>query len=1088
MPNSVLASYSFLPWVRQGFGNEIIEADSLGNTLPADAVLERPEIQITAKVKASKEGSEQIKSILKTAKVQGPGDVLGVNHEAIIRTNPKRGVTNFETNNLCYVEFYEEDLPWRFTPARPVGNKLRPWLALVVLKENEFEKSTGGTPTPYITIAQEALDVVFCNEKDTYALAHVHVLEDLGDNTANPAPQLAKKLAQNQDLALSRILCPRKLEFTTPDPSLKYDPNVYHAFLIPAFETGRLAGLQLPIADIPAQQSSWSKSGISSGKNPTRYPYYYTWSFSVDKGGDFESLAELLEARELPNTVGKREMSMSSIGYGIETTQAADVIAFVEGAMKHPQYETAPWPMSDQDLRQQLLKVLNISADLQSTTPSSNTNIFYSPALENDPIIAPPIYGQWHKGVTRLRNNSSDWLHSLNLHPSHRAAAGLGVQVVQKHQETFMELAWEQIGAINEANQKKRESELMKRTSQVIANTKLFPQNELDLIIATGKTFDVLKTSQSSETLRRMLNKSVVPTALRSGTFAKIANNFTPTALMTSDGSDGATAILNKKLFTRLNQTVTNAAGGRGNSRISAALPRIEPQMALTSVQAYQAINEVVLNPPVSFMQSLADAIMKVNSSRFTTTQVLGKLNIDPNLSTKEKEAIKTRASDILNAVTSRRSNTADAAIELKISEKVFKDRISPNFNEGIYGSNKKVKFIKAGTIKEVILFDQQLIVENRANYLNEFTSKFMDLSSGIMRPKVYMKPVKNLLNANFYTSIKKELDPSKNFTRNLASLIHSAQTLTNRPLMAYPRFPFPVYNYLKEISADYIIPNISEIAPNTITLMEPNNQFIESFMMGMNHEFSRELLWREFPTDRRGSYFRHFWEYDNDPNATIELGDDYNVYINKLLSNQDQSADIKEIHKWNNSLGKNNHKKGPGLVLLIKGDLLRKYPNTLVYAQKAEFQANKNKQRELGDYNKSNVLWPIISGSLEPDVYFFGFHLTTDQANGNRVNDPGYFFVMRERPGQVSFGLDDLEGALNKTPENWDNVTWEHITGNASTQPSQLAITDVSIKLSHSGTGPRTAKWGGSSSDMAYILYQSPILFARHASTMLNS
>ena len=31
--------------------------------------------------------------------------------------------------------------------------------------------------------------------------------------------------------------------------------------------------------------------------------------------------------------------------------------------------------------------------------------------------------------------------------------------------------------------------------------------------------------------------------------------------------------------------------------------------------------------------------------------------------------------------------------------------------------------------------------------------------------------------------------------------------------------------------------------------------------MVGLNHEFARELLWREFPTDQRGSYFRQFWD-----------------------------------------------------------------------------------------------------------------------------------------------------------------------------------------------------------------------------------
>ena len=154
--NETLAKYSFLPWVRQGLGNNIIEADTLGGNLPSNAALERPDVQVSAKIKASKEDVVTRPEVSKTVKIQGPCDVLGINQRTIIRVHPKKGVTNFETNNLCYIEFYEEDLPWRFTPAKPVGNKLRPWLALIVLRNDEFTRdSSGATPTPFISIPSE---------------------------------------------------------------------------------------------------------------------------------------------------------------------------------------------------------------------------------------------------------------------------------------------------------------------------------------------------------------------------------------------------------------------------------------------------------------------------------------------------------------------------------------------------------------------------------------------------------------------------------------------------------------------------------------------------------------------------------------------------------------------------------------------------------------------------------------------------------------------------------------------------------------------------------------------------------------------
>ena len=41
---------------------------------------------------------------------------------------------------------------------------------------------------------------------------------------------------------------------------------------------------------------------------------------------------------------------------------------------------------------------------------------------------------------------------------------------------------------------------------------------------------------------------------------------------------------------------------------------------------------------------------------------------------------------------------------------------------------------------------------------------------------------------------------------------------------------------------------------------METNQRFVEAYMVGLNYEFARKLLWREYPTDQRGSYFRQFW------------------------------------------------------------------------------------------------------------------------------------------------------------------------------------------------------------------------------------
>ena len=96
-------------------------------------------------------------------------------------------------------------------------------------------------------------------------------------------------------------------------------------------------------------------------------------------------------------------------------------------------------------------------------------------------------------------------------------------------------------------------------------------------------------------------------------------------------------------------------------------------------------------------------------------------------------------------------------------------------------------------------------------------------------------------------------------------------------------------------------LPNINMIAQNSITLMETNQRFIEAYMVGLNHEFARKLLWREYPTDQRGSYFRQFW-------AVGDTIDSEGLSEDAL---KEKLYDIPEIHRWapTSALGDHNNR-----------------------------------------------------------------------------------------------------------------------------------------------------------------------------------
>ena len=88
-------------------------------------------------------------------------------------------------------------------------------------------------------------------------------------------------------------------------------------------------------------------------------------------------------------------------------------------------------------------------------------------------------------------------------------------------------------------------------------------------------------------------------------------------------------------------------------------------------------------------------------------------------------------------------------------------------------------------------------------------------------------------------------------------------------PILTPPTVTFPMWQRLAAISADWILPNVGDVPRNSVSLLETNQEFIEAFMVGLNHQINRELLWNGYPTDQRGTIFQQFW----DPSGWVDGG-----------------------------------------------------------------------------------------------------------------------------------------------------------------------------------------------------------------------
>ena len=266
-------------------------------------------------------------------------------------------------------------------------------------------------------------------------------------------------------------------------------------------------------------------------------------------------------------------------------------------------------------------------------------------------------------------------------------------------------------------------------------------------------------------------------------------------------------------------------------------------------------------------------------------------------------------------------------------------------------------------------------------------------------------------------------------------------------PILDAPDFPQPMYEALRDLSQDFLFPGLEHVPPNTVTLLETNPKFVESFLVGLNAEMSHEMLWRNLPTDQRGTYFRRFWD------------------------STDDQPDIEMIKTWGDRKLGQNAGAGEQLVLLIRGELLRRYPNSVIYAVEA---VRKDGQLDLS----GNERHPLFRGTLKPDVTFLGFDLRQEDA----IADPGWFFVIQEQPTEPRFGMDAAKFDEPLPPlTSWNDLSWRHL---ASTEEELKALSHASINTALPDVD--RAKWGRNSAHQAYITLQRPMRIAIHAREMI--
>ena len=299
-------------------------------------------------------------------------------------------------------------------------------------------------------------------------------------------------------------------------------------------------------------------------------------------------------------------------------------------------------------------------------------------------------------------------------------------------------------------------------------------------------------------------------------------------------------------------------------------------------------------------------------------------------------------------------------------------------------------------------------------------------------------------------------------------------------PVYRAPVVAEPLADKLNEFAKDAILTDATRIPTDRVALFEENRSFIEAFLVGVNHEMNKELRWREFPTDMRGTIFKRFWNRhraDTDP----------------------KGDDIAAIHGWTRELGKNfppgDSDQAGNLVIVIRSDLVAKFEMPIVnlnIATGSTWQSGSGVDHE-----------PVFSGKVTRDIAYYGYDVSREFILGPVLART--FLVIYEPPGRLRFGLDVATASvrqgrqnihlqslafpvrhLNRTeakvlarpnppaaapaePADWDEFSWSHV----ARQTSGYINFDTAISILN-----KPDYWGASktSASLARSFWQKPV------------
>ena len=557
----------------------------------------------------------------------------------------------------------------------------------------------------------------------------------------------------DRDVRIARLLSPAKL----------LPQREYVAAIVPAFN--------------PAGDDSWSGGDLRYDELPA----FFSWGFRTGEEGDFETLATALRLHDAGNLgVAKLRYRRPVAGVDVELTLGGAITSLKE----HP---------SEPDAVRAAREDLDLLNDPIPDEPPPDVD----PPPPTRDIIQLPEYG----GLWLDEPDAAQWGKSMNDDARHRGVGGLGLWLGVVEQESLMDAAVKQAGALQEASQRIGDLAFGLDVAARLWRRRLPQSPELQLRVF-GPAMGRMPADGGGTVLDRVTSEtSVLDAALFSSAAQRLLRNGSARGRF--------------------------AAEGRIDRRAALAIANEEPERSEKTPAGLPHVDKVTGQP-------LEDALGLPTLDGGRLEPILAEFDGRPN------------QDEVVNEFIDRVDREFDVGCVEAIQGYFQELRPAPVFldREILFGAIDSCFSLRLpeGVGSESGLGSGLPRPERPDDRRPIRLPGLAGAVAGAIDPTQAEPPAR----------------------RRVGSTIIGIELAGLAPPEAPIGLDFPTWALVSRHAREWLLPGVGTIPPNSIVSLRTNPTFVDAFMLGINTQFLAEMRWRNLPAPRVSTPLRMFWGYAN--------------------------------------------------------------------------------------------------------------------------------------------------------------------------------------------------------------------------------